>query len=358
MMLAVGQEDVCAVIRQALAELTPVNCVRSAGEALKNFLHPSKRPLLAMIDLTLPDGSGLDLADNINSLAPSTHVFLYGAKPTVDELKRALNTGCAGFLSMPFEFAVLQARIAPLLDTKSEPDPQTLIRKLRKNLTEQTGMLYRTRRAGLMALARLAEHRDSDTGMHVERVAAFSVELARLMKQAGLHAEEITNDYLDALGIASALHDIGKVAVADEILRKPGRLSPEEFSQVKQHCHIGWQVVQAARSEQAVSDPVLDMAAQVVRSHHEKWDGSGYPDGLAGLEIPLCARIVGLIDAYDAMRSNRVYNKERSAEATIAELRRCSSLHFDPEIVEVFVPHLDRFENMGRSLDRETARWK
>lgn len=358
MLLAVGQEDVCGFIRKALADLTPVRSVHSASEALKSFLLPADCPPLAMIDLALPDGSGLDLADNISAVAPDTRVLLYGAEPTVDQLARALNSGYAGFMSLPLQPVQLQSRIGLLLETTSLPHSDTLIRHLRKNLLEQTEMLYQTRRAGLLALARLAEHRDTDTGMHVERVSEFSVALTKRLREAGLHRDVLTDEFIASIGIASALHDIGKVAIPDTILHKPSALSPDEFELMKTHCMKGWEVIQAGKAETGAHGVEMAMAADVIRYHHERWDGGGYPDGLKGEAIPLAARIVAVIDAYDAMRSQRSYNPQRAQDDTVAEIRRCVGAQFDPEIATVFLKHADEIETIGNTIDRITARWK
>lgn len=194
--------------------------------------------------------------------------------------------------------------------------------------------------------------------MHVERVAAFSEELAKRMREEGVYADQINDEFLASIGMAAALHDIGKVAIPDAILRKPARLTPEEFEFMKTHTIKGWEVMEAGRKAYGGEDYEMNLAALVIRHHHEKFGGGGYPDGLKGEEIPLVARIVAVIDAYDAMRSKRIYNPERAKDDTAAEIRRCMGTHFDPKIADVFLRHLDAIEDIGRTIDRVTARWK
>jgi putative two-component system response regulator len=232
-----------------------------------------------------------------------------------------------------------------------------MIANLHTEARERHSMLLRTRRAGLLALAHLAEHRDSETGLHVERVGAFASLLTTLLRSEGVCASEITEEFQGAIRMAAALHDIGKVAVPDAILHKPGGLTPEEFAVMQSHCVKGWEVIESARREEGGHDPQLRLASEVVRWHHEKWDGSGYPDGLKGEQIPLAARLVGVIDAYDAMRSRRVYVEALGRNEALAEMRRCVGRHFDPRIAEVFIGHAGEFEALGRNLERITARW-
>lgn len=357
LLVAESEREVCNVVEQAAAGLLPVECVHDAEAACnKAAAHP--HPEIALIDLRFR-GGGLTLANEIFVLSPDTHILLFGANPTVEELEEAVNSHVAGFMRMPFGPESVRARISHLLH--SPPRSRGLggvISNLHTEVRARSEMLVRARRAGLMALARLAEYRDTETGMHVERVAEFSEELSLLLQRENVYADQITSPFLQSIRLAAAVHDIGKVAIPDSILHKPARLTPEEFELVKTHTIKGWEVIEAGRKADRGTDYEMTLAAQVIRSHHEKFDGSGYPDGLKGEAIPLAARIVAVIDAYDAMRSTRVYNPERARDDTAAEIRRCMGSHFDPKIADVFLRHIDVFEMMGRNIDRVTARWK
>ncbi|MCB9895427.1 MAG: HD domain-containing protein [Planctomycetes bacterium] len=352
MLIAEGPQRICESVKSAVADLTPIVCTHSADASRKAWSSRDEAFPLALVDLNHGEGRGLEIAAELLAFSPSTRVLIYGENPTADQLLAALNGGIAGFLHLPLDLDLLRDKLqAALRDDKSAGG-------LQASLREQTKVLRRTRRAGLLALAKLAEHRDTETGLHVERVSAFSAELANELSRSPAFEQSIDAEFIDAIRVAAALHDIGKVAIPDEILRKPGRLTAEEFETVKSHSMIGWQVIQSARAEDSGHDPVLDMAAVVCRNHHERWDGSGYPDKLQGDAIPLAARIVAVIDAFDAMRSARVYNPERTSQETGAEILRCRGTHFDPAIIDIFLPNIEAFENLGRMLDRKSARWK
>lgn len=357
LLVAESEREVCKVVEQAAAGLLPVECVHDAEAACKRAAA-NPQPQIALIDIRFR-GGGMILANELFVLSPDTHILLYGDNPSVEELEQAVNSHVAGFMRMPFGQESVRARISHLL--QSPPRSRGLggvISNLHTEVRTRSEMLVRARRAGLMALARLAEYRDPETGMHVERVAAFSEELSLLLQRENVYADQITSPFLQSIRLAAAVHDIGKVAIPDSILHKPARLTPEEFELVKTHTIKGWEVIEAGRKVDRGTDYEMTLAAQVIRSHHEKFDGSGYPDGLKGEAIPLAARIVAVIDAYDAMRSTRVYNPERARDDTAAEIRRCMGSHFDPKIADVFLRHIDMFETMGRNIDRVTARWK
>ena len=175
------------------------------------------------------------------------------------------------------------------------------------------------------ALATLVEVRDRYTGAHMAQVGK---RVARLAREFGLSEPEC-----HMLGIAGLLHDIGKVGVPDAILQKPGRLSPQEWEMLRTHAAVGADVVSRV--------PALRPLAPIIRAHHEQWDGSGYPDGLRGDDIPMGARMVAVVDAYGAMTSDRPYRKGRSSETARDELRRCAGTQFDPNIVDVFLQLLE-----------------
>ncbi|MBZ0137318.1 MAG: HD domain-containing protein [Planctomycetes bacterium] len=355
MLVAEGTPGFCADVAKAMGDELTIVCARTPEAALARAREDFA---VAMVDLRFP-GGGLRLVEDLTALSPDTHILLYGHDPTADELEHAINYHVAGFIRLPFNPDLLRERVSHLL----QAPPRTgalgsMVSKLHTEVRTRNDLLLRARRAGLLALARLAEHRDTETGLHVERVAALSEELTRLMREAGVYADQISGDFEHAISMGAALHDIGKVAIPDTILRKPGALTNDEFELMKTHCVRGWEVIEAGRKADGGADPDMKVAADVIRHHHERWDGTGYPDGLRGEEAPLAARIVAVIDAYDAMRSQRVYNPERASNDAVAEIRRCVGTQFDPLIAEVFLANVDKLEEIGRSIDRITARWR
>ncbi|MBM4345073.1 MAG: HD domain-containing protein [Deltaproteobacteria bacterium] len=182
--------------------------------------------------------------------------------------------------------------------------------------------LIEASRDTVMRLARAAEYRDGDTGEHVERMSSYAQAIAR---QMGLNAEEQA-----LIKLAAPMHDVGKIGIRDAILLKNGRLTADEWEVMKQHPTIGAQILHGSRSR------LLQMAEEIALSHHEKWDGTGYPQGAAGETIPLVGRIVALADVFDALTTPRVYKDAWSVEDAVAHIRRESGKHFDPRVVEAF----------------------
>jgi len=208
---------------------------------------------------------------------------------------------------------------------------------LDKKVTERTHQLNVSRKAIVFALAKLAEYRDNETGQHVERICAYSRIIAT---QLTGHPETQNPAWLDQLEMAASLHDIGKVAVPDRVLHKPGKLTAEEFDQIKLHASVGAEALTTIR-DQLEGDDFLSMGIDVTGCHHEKWDGSGYPNGLTGEFIPLSARIVAIADVFDALLSKRVYKPAMPLDKVLAIINESSGTHFDPQIVDAFNACID-----------------
>jgi HD-GYP domain-containing protein (c-di-GMP phosphodiesterase class II) len=201
---------------------------------------------------------------------------------------------------------------------------------------KQNHDLVRTRDAVIFGLAKLAESRDPDTGHHLERIALYSTRLADAMRRHPRFASEITPTFLKLVGISSALHDIGKVGVEDAILLKPGRLTDIERQKIQQHTLLGGDCIEQIESRLGASN-FLEMAREIALYHHERWDGTGYPTGLAAEQIPLAARIIAVADVYDALSVRRVYKKAFSHDKCVRIIREGAGTQFDPHVVEVFL---------------------
>ncbi len=188
----------------------------------------------------------------------------------------------------------------------------------------------------ILGLAKLAKFRDTDTGQHLERISSLAVRLAEEASHLPEYSGYINKDYLSDLAISSLLHDIGKVGIPDNILLKPGKLTQEEYETMKIHSSYGSTVIEEFSNKMGDTD-FLIMAAHIAKYHHEKWDGSGYPEGLSGPSIPLAARIVALVDAYDALISERVYKQSISHEKALEVIRAGTGIHFDPQLTKLFI---------------------
>ncbi|MGL1931014.1 MAG: HD domain-containing protein [Desulfotalea sp.] len=208
-----------------------------------------------------------------------------------------------------------------------------------------------TQSIAIEALASLAEYRDAETAQHLQRISAFVKILAKNFKNNSTDSKYISThrNYIDDLAHASVLHDIGKIAVPDGILLKPARLTNEEFELMKTHTSIGSEILATADNQfkkQIGKQSYLTLAQSVAKSHHEKWDGTGYPEGLTGDEIPLGARIVAICDVYDAVTSDRVYKKAWSHNEAVDLIKKGSGTHFDPNLAELFLKIEKQFERI------------
>lgn len=193
-----------------------------------------------------------------------------------------------------------------------------------------------SRNATIIGLAKLAEHRDNETGDHIHRIQDYTVMIAEQLRKTPEFSDYITDEYIEDLHISSLLHDIGKVGIGDAILLKEGLLNKEEFERVKQHPQIGYNVIKEIE-EHIQGESIYAMGKEIALSHHEKWNGTGYPLGIKGDDIPLSARIIALADVYDALRSQRPYKKALNHEKSVQIIVEGKGKHFDPKIVDAFL---------------------
>lgn len=245
-----------------------------------------------------------------------------------------------------FWIAGLQGLVSWLLMTRVQGEQDKLQRSSLEESLLRARELVRTRDAVIFGLAKLAESRDPDTGHHLERIALYSTRLASALRRHPRFRRTVTTSFIRSIGISSALHDIGKVGVEDSILLKPGPLTPDERLRIEQHTGYGGDCIR--QIQQRIGDPTfLEMAREIAMHHHERWDGSGYPDGLAGEQIPLAARIVAVADVYDALSVRRVYKAPFPHEACVERIRQDSGRHFDPDLVEVFLSIQGQFREIA-----------
>lgn len=281
---------------------------------------------LVITDLRLPGPSGLDLLVEVRSRAPGTRMILMSAHADIAAASTAIDRGVDQFIVKPFDLEDLRARVTTsLVRHRAERDAarerEVLEARLQQRDTESKIWVLRAAHA----LAAAVEAKDSYTAGHARRVTSYAMSIAEVIGSIDLLRFRLAGD----------LHDVGKIGVPDTVLNKPGRLTNEEFEMVKKHAEIGEGILQPM-----VDDPLV---LGVVRWHHERWDGRGYPDGLAGEDISLPARVLAVADTLDAMTSRRAYRESQPWEAAVAEIRRCSGSQFDPAVVDAFdtaLPHL------------------
>ena len=231
---------------------------------------------------------------------------------------------------------ILQSSVAYLILTRLHVENRHREKRSDEKSLQQTKDLVRTRDAIIFGLAKLAESRDSDTGQHLERIALYSTRLAEALRRHPKFRTQISGQFVRLIGVSSALHDIGKVGIEDSILLKPGTLTEMERKRMQLHTIVGANCI--AEIEQRLGNSnFLQMAREIAFYHHEHWDGSGYPRGIKGEDIPLAARIVAVADVYDALTSCRVYKPAFPHEECVDIIRASAGTQFDPKIVEVFL---------------------
>ena len=309
--ILIAEDDLFA--GEMLAEMLRSNghdvTVANDGDEALRLMQQTPFPLV-ISDMDMPGLCGTQLCEAIRSAEWGMYVYFIMLSGRDDRL-RGFNSGADDYLTKPF-------------------DPDEVIARLR---VASRILQLETQDVTIFALAKLAESRDNDTGAHLERVQSYCQVLAERMLQSGRWP--INASFVRLLLQTSPLHDIGKVAVPDAILLKPGKLSPQEFEVMKTHTTCGADTL-AAAVRQRPRAAYLEMARQIALSHHEKWDGSGYPERLAGEQIPLAARVVAVADVYDALTSRRAYKEPFDHARAYSILTDGAGTHFDPQIIEVF----------------------
>lgn len=309
---------------------------------------PSNRPDLIILDLTMPELDGFELCRRLKeneSLKDIPVLFLSGTA-NKENVVHGFGLGAVDFVEKPIVFEVLLARVQThlkLYQLQKEHIEENL--KLENMVAEKVEKLHRAQLGTIVALAKLAEGRDTDTGAHLDRVQAYCELLARKMSVQPAYSDLISEWFITMIRYSSCLHDIGKVAIPDAILLKPGKLEPDEFSIMTNHAELGAKTLSIVLDEDPDNEFVR-MGFDIAGGHHEKWDGSGYPLGTKGLEIPLCARIMAIADVYDALRAERCYKKGFSHEKSCDIITEGSGTHFDPSLVEIFLKNKDEFERI------------
>jgi cyclic di-GMP phosphodiesterase len=346
------EPEVRGVLRDLLSGAHECGEAASAEEALAQLRTYEFD--LVISDITMSGMSGLEMIPHVKVVSPDTVIVMISGMQTIESAINALRLGAFDYLMKPFDLRQAEAAVERALHhhelivakRRYENHLEDLVTQRTAELDEALGSLENAYRSTLQALTAALEARDAETHGHSERVVTFSLRLGR---EYGLTSAE-----MKALEFGSLLHDIGKIGVPDAILRKPAKLTDEEWERMREHPLHGQQILRGIK--------FLNGAARVVAQHHEKWDGSGYPLGLKGEDIDVCARIFSVADAFDAITSDRVYRKGRSYEVALAELDEWAGRQFDPKIVEAFhrVPPEDWEELRRQSLMRkpQDTEWK
>lgn len=302
-------------------------------------LMEQETPDIVLLDIMMPGMNGYEVLEKIkkNERTQDVPVIFLSAMSETKDKTRGFELGAVDFVTKPFEIPEMKARLSTHLELKEARE-----RLLNQNellevkVMERTKELESVQNATFYCMAAVAETRDPETGAHLSRTQSYAKAIGDYLLLKGEHPELIQKEYLETLYKSVPMHDIGKVGMPDRILLKPGKLTDEEFEEMKRHTIYGKQILDSAQN-QIKESQFLEMAAKIAIGHHEKWDGSGYPYGLSGEGIPLEARIMALVDVYDALINKRVYKPAFTLEMAKQIIIEGRGTHFDPKIVDAFI---------------------
>ncbi len=320
------------------------------------------RPDLVLVDLRMPEVDGLEVLQHVQKHYPELPIIVISGTGYIGDAVEAMSLGAWSYLLKPISdfnslrYAVEQALEKARLIEENRSYREHLEEKVqqRTQALEQSNQLLRdTRRQIVLRLGKASEYRDKETGRHVIRVSCYTKIIADSL---GFSVQDT-----DILALGSALHDVGKIGISDTVLLKPGKLSDEEWEQMKEHCLLGRELLEPLTREDVAGftgetaetldgvfsdSPLMQMARVMAYSHHEQWDGNGYPEGLKGEDIPIAARIVAAVDIYDAIGSSRPYKDAFPEEKCLQIMREASGTILDPEVVDVFFDSLDLIQQV------------
>lgn len=363
--LIVDDEPVnLSVLKQTLSPAFQVRACKSGEEALR-AVRVAPVPELILLDIMMPGMDGYEVLGRLQD-DPATReipvIYITALDSMVDE-EKGFHLGAVDYITKPFRPVIVLERTRVHLELKRSRDflrsqNEWLEREVNRRVQENQLIQDTT----LSILTELAETRDSDTGNHIVRTQSYIEILARRMRRDLSYAAELSDIRLARIIKAAPLHDIGKIGIRDSILLKPGKLTEEEFEIMKRHSEIGAQAIRIAINKTLLSSSggglesksasmaFLEEAEIIAKYHHEKWDGTGYPEKLSGDQIPLSARLMALVDVFDALTTHRPYKAPWTMEEAASYIKQESGRQFDPAIVDAFLAEIDNFDRIRRAM--------
>lgn len=316
-------------------------------------------PDLILLDIMMPDMDGYEVCRRLKSNPQTRHipVIFLTAKIGVEDEEKGLEIGAVDYLTKPISPPILLARLKTHLALKQQSDfLRDKAAFLSAEVERRTREIVAIQDVTIMAMASLAETRDSDTGNHILRTQHYVKALAEHLQSKGKYAGQVTDEWVHLVFKSAPLHDIGKVGIPDRILLKPGKLTEAEFEIMKTHTTLGRDAIEHAEKQLGTKVEFLSMAKEIALSHQEKWDGSGYPQGLKGEDIPLSARLMAMADVFDALISKRVYKEAMPVDQALEIMINGKGKHFDPELIDALLEIQDQLiEIASRYRDTDEA---
>ena len=331
-----------------LHTLYTVKAVNNGAKALK--VVDEEQPDVILLDIMMPDMDGYEVCRQLkaNSFTQHIPIIFLTSKTEIEHEELGMSLGAVDYITRPINPAILLSRVrAHFLDAFNARTLRVNNQYLEYEVSKRTRELAALQQATILALAALAEVRDVDTGKHLRRTQSYVRLLGQQLRNHPSFSHFLARDRVDILFKCAPLHDIGKVGIPDRILLKPGRFDPHEFEIMKTHPRLGRDALAQAQEVAGESIEFLEIAKQIIYSHHEKWDGTGYPQGLAGDAIPIPARLMALADVYDALISRRIYKAGMSHWQAMQIISEGRGQHFDPDVVDAFIATHEEFQDIA-----------
>lgn len=316
--------------------------VATNGEKALKLAFKEPHPDIILLDIMMPEMDGYEVCKRLkdNETTKNIPVIFVTALSESEDEARGLKLGAVDYITKPINPDLVKARVKNHLELKRHQD------KLEELVEERTLELKLSKEATIEAMGIVAESRDPETGGHIQRTKEYVHILTKKLALNKKYKEILTKDVIEALYLSAPLHDIGKVSISDNILLKPGKLTEDEFNVIKTHTTIGEKTINIVKDRLGESD-FLNTAKDIASSHHEKWDGSGYPYGLQGDKIPLSGRLMALADVYDALICRRTYKDPMKHSKVVEIIKQERGKHFDPDIVDVFLNSSEEFKEVA-----------
>lgn len=339
--------DNLILINEILKEEYRVRVATNGLKALEAARYAP--PDIILMDIMMPAMNGYEACRRLkeDEALRDIPVLFLTAKSDVADEQRGFALGGADYIVKPVTPPILLARVKTHLALKQSRDSlEDQNQSLEEEILRRTKDISVVQEASILAMAALAETRDNETGCHLQRVKLYIKELAEYMSKAEKFRSTLTPEKIRLMVLSSPLHDIGKVGIPDHILLKPGALTPQEYEVMKKHTTIGRDAILCAETQIGDAETFLSCAREIAYCHHEKWDGTGYPQGLCAEQIPLSARLMAVVDVYDALTTRRIYKDAILHEEAVSIIKRDANKHFDPDVVEAFLRIEEKFQEI------------